>query len=346
MSEQKLRYGCIGAGGIARKKHMNGYSKLPNVELAAVCDSNIEAAKALARDFGVARVYGDFCEMLEKEHLDIVSVCTPNATHKDITVKALSMGCNVHVEKPMALNAAEAREIVEAEKRYGKKVMVGLNKRFLGVTVLIKRLMDEGFFGDIYHVRCGWERDSGIPGVGRWFTDKSLSGGGALIDLGVHYMDLAMYILGWSEPERVAGTLSNNFLTEGTRIRRGYKSADGVIDVEDMAAGCVVMKSGQTLDYCFNWAANIEKEIRYIDAYGTKAGFRLENDGLKLFTQLGGTMFTLVPDEATMPLDGNEFRSFAESIISDTPTEATAEQGLRVMELIDMIYASSVDISK
>lgn len=342
MNGQRLRYGCIGAGGIARKKHMNGYSKLPNVELAAVCDSNIEAAEALARDFGVSRVYADYHEMLKNEHLDIVSVCTPNATHKDITVEALSFGSNVHVEKPMALNAAEAREITEAEKKYGKKVLVGLNKRFLGVTVLLKRLIDEGFFGDIYHVRCGWERDSGIPGVGRWFTDKALSGGGALIDLGVHYIDLAMYIMGWAEPERAAGALSNNFLADGTRIRRGYKSAEGVINVEDMANGCVVMKSGQTLDYCFNWAANIEKEVRYLEAYGTKAGFRLENDELKMFTQLGGTMFTLVPDEATIPLDKNEYQSFVCSILSDSPTEATAEQGLRVMELIDMIYSSSV----
>lgn len=340
MSE-KLRYACIGAGGIARKKHLNGYSKLSQVGIVAICDTSRPAAEALAREFSIPRVYTDYRQMLAAEKPDLVSVCTPNATHKDITVYALSQGCHVHVEKPMALNAAEAQEILDAQKRYGKLVQVGLNKRFLGSTVLLRRLMQEGFFGDIYRVRCGWERNSGIPGVGRWFTDKALSGGGALIDLGVHYLDLAMWVLNWPTPQKVLGSLSSNFLSAGNRIRRGYKSADGPVNVEDGASGSVQMASGQTLDYCFSWASNIEREVRYLEAYGSQAGFRLENDSLHLFTQLGGTMFTLTPDEATLPLDENEFQSFVDAITQDKTPEASAEQGYRVLSLIDMIYENS-----
>ena len=340
MSE-KLRYACIGAGGIARKKHLNGYSKLPQVDIVAICDTSRPAAEALAREFSIPRVYTDYRQMLAAEKPDLVSVCTPNATHKDITVYALSQGCHVHVEKPMALNAAEAQEILDAQKRYGKLVQVGLNKRFLGSTVLLRRLMQEGFFGDIYRVRCGWERNSGIPGVGRWFTDKALSGGGALIDLGVHYLDLAMWVLNWPTPQKVLGSLSSSFLSAGNRIRRGYKSADGPVNVEDGASGSVQMASGQTLDYCFSWASNIEREVRYLEAYGSQAGFRLENDSLHLFTQLGGTMFTLTPDEATLPLDENEFQSFVDAITQDKTPEASAEQGYRVLSLIDMIYENS-----
>lgn len=221
--DHKLKYVCIGAGGIARKKHLPGYSKLSNVELAAICDANLPAAEALAKDFGVSRVYKDYREMLETEKPDLVSVCTPNHTHKDITVDALARGCHVHVEKPMALNAREAKEILDAQQKYEKKVQLGLNKRFQSNTILLKRLLDQGYFGELQCARCGWERSSGIPGVGRWFTDASLSGGGALIDLGVHYLDLAMYVLNWPKPKKVAGSLYSNFLETGDRIRRGYK---------------------------------------------------------------------------------------------------------------------------
>lgn len=339
--EQKLKYACIGAGGIARKKHLTGYSKLPDVELAAICDTNLPAAEALARDFSIPKVYSSYLEMLEKERPDIVSVCTPNHTHKDITVAALAHGCNVHVEKPMALNAIEARQILDAQEKYGKKVQLGLNKRFQSNAILLKRLIAQNYFGDLQCVRCGWERSSGIPGVGRWFTDAALSGGGALIDLGVHYLDLAMYVLNWPKPKKVAGSLYSNFLISGDRIRRGYHSADGPVNVEDMATGSVVMESGQMLEYRFSWASNIEKEVRYLEACGTKAGFRLEDDRLRLYTQVGGAMFTMIPDEATMPPDGNEFASFVDSIRQDTLPEANGWQGWCVMDLIDMIYRES-----
>lgn len=339
--QEKLRYACIGAGGIARKKHMNGYSRLPQIKLAAVCDTDREAAEKLALEFGVKKVYTDYREMLEKEHLDIVSVCTPNHTHRSISAEALQH-CNVHVEKPMALNSNEAKEIVMAEKMNGKKVQVGLNKRFLSSTILLKRMMKEDFLGDIYRVRCGWERNSGIPGTGRWFTDSSLSGGGALIDLGVHYLDLAMYFMGWPKAEKIAGSVSSNFLKEGNRIRKGYSNAKGFVDVEDSANGTVLMEDGQTLEYCFSWASNIEKEVRYLELYGTKAGVRIINDELKIFTQVAGTMFALTPDSDTMPLDEDEFINFVNSIQNNSIPEATAEQALKVMELIDRIYACSI----
>lgn len=338
---KKLRYACIGAGGIARKKHLRGYAQLPQVELAAICDTNLQAAQALAQEFQIPKVYTDYRQMLQQEALDLVSVCTPNSTHKEITVFALSRGCHVHVEKPMALNAEEAQEILAAQSRYGRLVQVGLNKRFLGSTIFLRRLLDQGFFGDVYRVRCGWERSSGIPGVGRWFTNRAFSGGGALIDLGVHYLDLAMVMLGWPTPKQVLGSLNRGFLSSGDRIRRGYKSGDGPNNVEDSASGTVVMTSGQMLDYCFSWASNIQKEVRYLEVYGTKAGFRLENDDFQLFTQLGGVMFTATPDPATMLADEEECLSFVEAIQNGTPPEATAQQGFQVLALIDQIYKSS-----
>ena len=341
--EEKIRYACIGAGGIARKKHMRGYSRIPQVEITAVCDSNPEAAARLANDFGVSRVYTDYQELLKKERPDLVSVCTPNATHKAITIEALRQGANVHVEKPIALTEAEALEIAAAEKQYGRIVQAGLNKRYLGSTLLIKKLLEEDFFGHIYHVRCGWERNSGIPGVGRWFTDKALSGGGALIDLGVHYLDLALYVMGWHKPCRASGSLSSNFLQKGGRIRRGYQSSSGTVNVEDMANGSIIMETGQTLLFCFSWASNIQEEIQYLEACGTKAGFKIQNGQLQLYTQLGGTMFTLTPDEATLPLDADECLAFVNCLLNKDSREVTMEQSIQVMQLIDMIYHSFVE---
>lgn len=336
-----IRYACIGAGGIARKKHLQGYSRLPQVELAAICDTNRAAAEALAREYGIPRVYTDYRELLQVEKPDLVSICTPNVTHKDITIAALEQGACVHVEKPMTMNAAEAREVLEAQKRTGKLVQVGLNKRFTSAAVLLRRLLEAGYFGEIYHVRCGWERNSGIPGTGRWFTNRALSGGGALIDLGVHYLDLGMLAMGWPEPEKAVGALSDCFLDGGGRIRRGYRSADGVNDVEDSAAGVVRMKDGKLLEYAFRWAANIQKETQYVQGLGTKAGFRLEDDSLVLYTQLGGTMFRMLPDEKTLPEPENECESVICAMEGSSPCRAPAEEGARIMELIDLIYGAS-----
>lgn len=341
---KKLKYACIGAGGIARKKHLPGYRKESDrVEIVAVCDAYSSAAEALAQDFGVPRVYTDYRDLLEMEKPDIISVCTPNCTHAEITIAALEIDCNVHVEKPIAINAEETRRIIEAEKKSKAQVMVGLNKRFLGQSYLIQRLIGEGFFGEIYRARCGWERNSGIPGTGRWFTDKAMSGGGALIDLGVHYLDLALSLMSWPKAVSVGGSIYSKFGPESERIRRGYKSnANGVYDVEDMATGYIRLENGALLDFEFSWASNIEKEVRYVELMGTEGGFLVEDDDFKLFKQFGGTMFTLHPDVKTMPEDVSECDHFVTCILeSGTQVITFAEQALQVMKIIDGLYESA-----
>ena len=337
-----IQYACIGAGGIARKKHLQGYSRLPQVHLAAICDTNSAAAEALAKEFGIAHVYTDYTEMLEKERLDLVSICTPNYTHKEITIAALEHGACVHVEKPMTVNALEAREVLAAQARTGTNVQSGLNKRFTPSAVLLQQLLEQGYFGKIYHVLCGWERSSGIPGTGRWFTNKAMSGGGALIDLGVHYLDLAMMAMGWPTPARALGSISSCFLHGGGRIRRGYRSEGGINNVEDSASGTVIMEDGRELTYAFRWASNTETETQYIQGMGTKAGFRLDGERLELYTQLGGVMFRMLPDEKTLPEPVTEYESMIRAIEGLACCKASATDGAKVMELIDLIYASSV----
>lgn len=341
--ERTLRYGCIGAGGIARKKHLSNYAKQPNIELVAVCDSVLSAAQSLAQDFGITKVYTDYKEMLEREHLDIVSVCTPNFLHKEITCYALNVGTNVHCEKPLAMNQEEALEIWKISERTGKKVMQGLNKRYMSETLLVHELMKDNFLGEVYHVRCGWRRNSGIPGIGRWFTNQKLSGGGVMIDLGVHYLDLAMSYLDYPEVLTVSGSAYQKFGKGGdTRIRKGYRSdPEGVFDVEDMAVGMLRTVTGATIDFEFSWASNIEKEMRYIELMGTKGGMIMENDDLRLFSHKAGTCFVEKPDMNTLNFEASEFAHFISCIETDTQPITNAKEGFEIMKIIDAFYASA-----
>ncbi len=338
----RLKYACIGAGGIARKKHLPGYSADGRVEVAAVCDSDLLLSEKLAKDFAVEHVYTDYKEMIAAEKPDIVSVCTPNFTHAEIAVFALEHGCHVHVEKPMAINVQQARSIVQAAERNGKQVLHGLNKRYMGQTFLIQRLISEGFFGEIYKASCGWERNSGIPGTGRWFTNKALSGGGAMIDLGVHYLDLTLSLMGYDKVTSVQASTHRIFGPESERIRRGYRSEPGgVYDVEDYATGMIRTATGATINFVFSWASNIEREVRYVELVGTKGGFRVENDHFRLFKQYGGTMFTLLPDESTMPESINECSHFISSILSGKKVLTPAEEGVYLLQVIDALYKSA-----
>lgn len=195
--KQKLRYALIGAGGNAEKKHIQGYlSLVDDVEVVAICDIDENKAQLMADKYLVPKIYTDYKVMFAEVQPDIVSIVTPNYLHAEITIYALSQGAHVHCEKPLSISAEEAKGILEARNRSGKRVMIGLNNRFTNEAVFLKKWIDEGNLGHIYSAKAGWIRRSGIPGRGTWFTDKERSGGGVLIDLGAHYLDLALYLMG------------------------------------------------------------------------------------------------------------------------------------------------------
>lgn len=341
---KKLKYACIGAGGISDKKHLNNYSKLENVEIVAICDPNLEAAKKLADKYNVPKVYEDYKEMFKKEEIDFVSICVPNFLHSEICIDSLRAGVNVHCEKPLALNASEVKQIIHEKNLSGKKVMVGVNNRFTDEATLIKKLIDDGFFGEIYHAKCGWKRSSGIPGIGKWFTNKKYSGGGPLIDLGVHFLDLALYFMEYSKPVSVYGAAYSQFGHDTARLRRGYKNEEGgVFNVEDTATGFVRLENGATIDIDFSWASNIEKETKYVELLGTKGGVSFVDGEIKLYTQLQGTCFTMTPDVNTIPFGENEYKHFVDCITNDIEPMASAEQAYELMKTIDGLYASAAE---
>lgn len=338
-----LRYGCIGAGSIARAKHIRGYSSIPGVELIAVCDENEKFAREVANEYEFKKYYTDYRDMLENEKLDFISVCTPNYLHCPITVMALEKGIHVHCEKPIALNAAEAQSMVDAKNRSGKILMVGLNYRFTNHAWFVKQCADEGLFGEIYHARCGWKRVRGIPGKGGWFTNKSMSGGGPLIDLGVHFIDLVMYFMGFPNPVSVMGATYSKFSNNKCLNSSGWgMTADdkGIMDVEDMAVGLVRLENGVTLDLEFSWASNIEKEENFYELRGTKGGAIYRSGELKIITEQFSTLTEIKPDlNFQSPVD--EFSHFIDCIKTNREPMAKPEEAVKLMKIIDGVYLSA-----
>jgi len=338
----KLRYGCVGAGGIAEWKHLAGYSPIEGVEVKAICDPNIKAAERLAEKYKIPEVYEDYNEMLEKSELDFISICTPNYLHMPVAVRALEKGIHVHCEKPLAMNSREAQEIVDARDKYGRKVMVALNNRFTNEAYFVKKYAEEGLFGEIYHVKCGWRRRRGIPGKGGWFTNKKLSGGGPLIDLGVHFMDLVMYYMGFPSPVSVTGETYSKFAENKSRNSWSYgSSGDGTYDVEDLAVGFVRLVNGTTVDFEFSWASNIEKEYGYYELLGTKGGALFKDGQLKIFSEILDTCVDISPNTNYPKKALNEFEHFIDCITNDKEPLAPPEQAVKLMKIIDGTYESA-----
>ncbi|NHC42515.1 Gfo/Idh/MocA family oxidoreductase, partial [Bacillus sp. MM2020_1] len=307
-----------------------------------ICDVNIDSAYKLAEKYNIKKVYSNYEDMINNEELDLVSVCTPNYLHAEISIYALSKGVNVHCEKPLAVNAIEAKKIVEAKNKSGKKVMLGLNNRFTNEAAYLKKYIDAGYLGEIYQAKAGWIRRSGIPGRGTWFTNKDYAGGGVMIDLGVHYLDLAFYLIGMPEPSYVTGATYNNFDQTTTRNRNGYKgNPNGIFNVEDSAMGFIGLKNGATVNFEFSWASNIEKDKQFVEILGTKGGATLINGELKIHSELLDTCVDISPILNPNIKLINEFEHFADSILSGDELVAPAEHGVYIMEIIDQFYQAA-----
>ena len=335
----KLRVGVIGLG--MGRHHIAGYQTHPQAEVVAVAEPDAARLKEIGDKFSVPNRYASAEEMLAQEQLDIVSIATPNKFHHSLTLAAFKAGCHVLCEKPMAMNAAEARAMLAASKAAGKRLMINFSWRFTEQSFAMKAETDAGLLGDIYFGRTVWHRRRGLPGFGGWFGQKALSGGGPLIDLGVHRLDLALWLMGYPKPVWVMGKTYNPIAAE-LAAQKG-----ALYDVEDLAAAMITFDTGASLVVEASWAANIsEREQMETRLYGTKAGLVQRN------TQEGYTFEAEIYLERNgshynMNLHGpakavpKPMAHFVESILNDTPHIATGEEGLRVMEILDAIYASA-----
>lgn len=341
---RKLRHGLIGCGGCGVGKHLAAYAMYKDdVELGAVYDPDTKRAAAAAEKFSVPKVYGSIDELLADKNIDVVSVVTPTATHAQISIAAMKAGKHVHVEKPIALNAMQAQEMVDVKNATGQKLMVALNNRFTETNQFAKRYVSEGHLGEIYHARCGWRRRRGIPTSG-WFISKALGGGGPLIDLGVHFLDLTLYLMGFPMPASVVANTCCKFGNNPKLV--GQAKPDGSYDVEDFAAGFARLENGATLDFEFSWASNIDRELLYFELLGTRGGMCLTAPNylseLKIHTEVAGSLVDITPCIKNVAGWGqNETRHFIDCIKNDVEPMARPEEAVEIMRLIDGIYASS-----
>ncbi|MBQ8696579.1 MAG: Gfo/Idh/MocA family oxidoreductase, partial [Clostridia bacterium] len=258
MADKKLRIGIIGCGGIANGKHMPSLKRLGNVEMVAFCDIIKERAEKAKADFGTpdAKVYTDYKKLLSDGSIDVVHVCTPNRSHSFITVDALEAGKHVMCEKPMAINSAEAKKMLDAAERTGKKLTIGYQNRQTAKARYLKNEALADTFGDIYYARAIALRRRAVPTWGV-FLNEYEQGGGPLIDIGTHALDLTLWTMNNYKPKYCVGSVYHK-LNDQTETANAFGDWDPEkFTVEDSAFGFVVMENGATVSVESSWALNI-----------------------------------------------------------------------------------------
>ena len=340
VEKKKLRVGIIGAGGIAGT-HADNYKKMEDVEVVAASDVMEASLKKFSEKYGVTKTFSDWKSMLSEVKLDAVSVCTPNGLHMAATVDALNAGCNVLVEKPLAMNAVEGQKMLDAAKKNKKLLVIGFQYRYDVRSRILRKAVEDGFFGKIMFVKVQALRRRGIPNWGV-FGRKELQGGGPLIDIGVHALEMAHYVMGSPEPQTASGNVWTYMGNKQPDMNWcwwpnwDYKT----YTVEDFAVGSIRMKNGAIVHIESAFAAHIEKDIFSFTITGEKGGANW--DPLGLFYDQAGMMLNstphYIPKEEPFFL---KMHNFVDAVLYDKPTMAPAEHGLMVQKMLDGIYASA-----
>ncbi|MBQ7637676.1 MAG: Gfo/Idh/MocA family oxidoreductase [Clostridia bacterium] len=332
---------------MCKAAHAPAYRDDPRVEVTAVCDIIEERAVYLRENyFPNAKVYTDYRELLRDPEVNAVDICTPNDLHSEIAVAALNAGMDVFCEKPDAVDVEKAMEMRQAAEKSGKLLMVMRNNRFTSASRYLKSFIEDGRAGEIYCGRCGWLRRRGIPGKGGWFTTKARSGGGPLIDLGVHMIDLAIWLMGNPKPFAVSANTYRKFsdsnVSDSVNSDFGDKNAEGTFDVEDLAMGMIRFENGAVLQIEFSWASNIKKERRFVELRGTKAGINWQDKGAEIYTEENGRLL----DTEILPAredNGhlNNIRNFIDVLTNGAEPCYRPEQGVDMIKILCAIYESA-----
>lgn len=346
--DKKLKGAVIGTGGMANWVHGETFVNHPETMLVAACDIVPEKVEAFARKLNVQKTFTDYRKVLKIKDLDFIDICTPNILHSEIAVAALEAGKHVFCEKPDAVSVAEAQKMADAAKASGKTLMVMRNNRYSVAAQFLRQYIGDGMMGEIYTGRCGWVRRRGLPGRGSWFADKKQSGGGPLIDLGVHYIDLAMWLMGDPKPVSVSGStyrkFSENKLVDSLYYAERSKQGEGKNDVEDLAIGFIRFANGASLQVEFSWASNVEQEERFLEFRGTRSGCHLSNGAIKLYTEDGGQLCDVSP-RLQRPGNLNDhalhLHHFVDVMQKRAKPMNTPETGLDMIKILAALYESA-----
>jgi len=343
---KRVKIAVIGVGGIS-ECHIAGYRNDPRAELYAFCDIDAEKLKMKGEKYGITRLYTDVNQMLaELPEIDAVSVCTWNAAHAPCTLAALKAGKHVLCEKPMAMDVAEAKAMEQAAKDAGKLLMIGFVRRFGNDCAVLKDWIDKGSLGDIYYAKATYLRRNGNPG--RWFGDKSRSGGGPLIDLGVHVIDLCRYLMGNHQPVSVYGATFKK-LADRPEIRTVAPNLEEpakgeICDVEDLASVMIRFDNGAVLSIEASFSLNIKKDEGTIQLFGTKGGAKLDPE-LEIYSQQNGYLTNTTLDMSTaLSFNGlfeHEISHYLDCVTGEAACRAPAPDGVTLMRILRAAYESA-----
>lgn len=350
--ERKVRVGIIGCGGIAGGKHLPSLSTVNEVEIVAFCDIEIEKATEMAKEYGAenAKVYIDYKELLEDKSIEVIHVCTPNRSHSVISIDALEAGKHVMCEKPMAKTSEEGRAMIEAAKRTGKKLTIGYQNRFRVDSTYLHKACESGELGEIYFAKGHAIRRRAVPTWGV-FLNEFEQGGGPLIDIGTHALDLTLWMMNNHKPKYVVGNVYHK-LGQKENAANAWGSWDPKkFTVEDSAFGFITMENGATVTLESSWALNsLDVDEAKTTLCGTEGGADMKG-GLtlngekygrlyesKINTEAGGVDF--YDSESSDPGEV-EARVWIDCIINDTEPVVKPEEALVVTEILEAIYESS-----
>jgi predicted dehydrogenase len=339
----RLKIGVIGCGGFGRRRHVGNYVKIPEAEVVAVADLNAERAREAAAEHGVPHPYSDYREMLDRHTLDIVSLGTMTFANRDAAVAALEAGVNVLVSKPMALNLAQAQEMVEAAERAGKLLIVGMQNRFISDVRALHDFLAEGKLGHVYHSRIWHGHVMGIPDHGGFHT-RAKSGGGPLFHTTVHTLDSTLWMLGFPKPVRVSA-MSYQKMSKMKEPIITWQGGLEAYDIEDFNTGLVHFADGSTMSVTSNWLAHPRQQPKQREggveilgdwgvAYQSPLCIELED---------GKDLIDVTPELPPTPEDPflSALEEFCHAVLEGRPPLVRPGEMLDVQRIMDALYASA-----
>lgn len=341
-----MKIAVIGCGNIANNAHIPAYMKNPEAEIVYFCDILPERAEAAVEKYGCGKAVVDYKEVLADPQVEAVSVCTPNNVHAQIAMDALRAGKNVLCEKPAARTYEEALEMQKVQHETGKVLNIGVVNRFNDSVNRIRDYINEGKLGEIYHVYISFRAHRSIPGLGGAFTTKAIAGGGALIDWGVHFLDIVMYCCGDPKPLTVTGEtfcklgkdMENYVYTD---MWAGPPKYDGVYDVDDSVAG-LVRTTGPVLTINGAWAQNIGESEMFIDFIGTKAGIRLQyGKEFTVYTTENNALVSYTPEFTMRNHFENEINAFIDCIKTGKKLPSHIDTAIITAQMMQALYDSA-----
>ncbi|MCY9514037.1 Gfo/Idh/MocA family protein [Paenibacillus apiarius] len=336
----------IGCGTIANSAPIPAYVANPDAEIKYFCDIRKERAEKAADQYGCGEAIEDYRIILEDPEVEAVSICTPNNCHALIAIDCMRAGKHVLCEKPAARTYEEALEMQKVQHETGKTLNIGVVNRFNTGVNIIKKMIEEGELGDLYHVYVSFRSHRSIPGLGGDFTNKAVAGGGALIDWGVHFLDIVMYCAGDPDPKTVTGQTYSKLGKDMKNYSyinmwAGPPNYEGTYDVDDFVTA-MIRTAGPSITVNGAWAQNIGVNEMYIDFLGDKAGIRLQYGAdFTIYSAKHGALLESNPKFAQTDQFQNEIDSFLSCIKSGEKLPSHIDTVILTAKIIQAIYQSS-----